>query len=74
LILVTEGGVCRSRLMTAREAARLMGLPDSYRLPASVTAGLLVTGDGVAAPLVRWLAAQVLEPVLAPLWKRPTAA
>ena len=41
-----------------------MGLPETYRLPQSVTAALHVTGDGVAVPAVRWLAAQIVEPLL----------
>ncbi len=65
LIVVEEGRV-RSRLLSGREAARLMGLPDSYRLPGPATAALHVTGDGVAVPVVRWLAEQLLEPLLAP--------
>jgi DNA (cytosine-5)-methyltransferase 1 len=64
-IVVVGDGAVRSRLLTAREAARLMGLPDSYRLPAAATAALHVTGDGVAVPVVRWLAGQLLEPLLA---------
>ena len=65
LLIVVEAGVVRSRLITPREAARLMGLPDTYRLPARGTAALHVAGDGVAVPVVRWLAASVLEPRLA---------
>ena len=53
-----------SRPMSPREAARLMGLPDDYVLPRSTTAALHLTGDGVAVPAVRWLAEQVLEPIL----------
>ena len=63
-LVVAEGGRLRSRLLTAREGARLMGLPDSYRLPASQSAALKVVGDGVAAPVVRLLAEQLLEPLL----------
>ena len=63
LVLVDRGEV-RSRLISPREAARLMGLPETYRLPQSVTAALHVTGDGVAVPAVRWLAAQIVEPLL----------
>src|SRR5262249_17924060 len=33
-ILVVQGRTVRSRLVSARETARLMGLDDSYRLPA----------------------------------------
>jgi DNA (cytosine-5)-methyltransferase 1 len=42
-----------------------MGLPESYRLPAAATAALHVAGDGVAVPVVRWLATHLLEPLLA---------
>jgi DNA (cytosine-5)-methyltransferase 1 len=55
----------RTRALTPREGARLMGLPDTYRLPARATAALHVIGDGVAVPVVRALAEQVLEPMLA---------
>jgi DNA (cytosine-5)-methyltransferase 1 len=64
-IAVVEDGGVRTRLLTPREAARLMGLPDSYGLPRAATSALLVAGDGVAVPVVRWLAQQVLEPLLA---------
>ena len=63
-LIVTEVGAARSRLITPREAARLMGLPESYLLPAAASAALQVAGDGVAVPVVRWLAATVLEPLL----------
>jgi DNA (cytosine-5)-methyltransferase 1 len=61
---VVEDGQVRVRLLSAREAARLMGLPDDYRLPPRATAALHLAGDGVAAPVVRHLAAHVLEPML----------
>jgi DNA (cytosine-5)-methyltransferase 1 len=63
-LLVIEDGAVRSRLMTARETARLMGLEDSYRLPASYSAACHLTGDGVAAPVVRHLAHWLFEPLL----------
>lgn len=65
-IVVVEDGRVRSRLLSPREAARLMGLPDNYRLPRTVTAALHVAGDGVAVPVVRWLARELLEPLLKP--------
>ena len=64
-LLVVEGGQVRSRLMSARETARLMGLPDSYRLPDSYSAACHLTGDGVAVPVVRHLAQWLIEPLLA---------
>jgi DNA (cytosine-5)-methyltransferase 1 len=42
-----------------------MGLPETYRLPAAATSALHVAGDGVAVPVVRWLAQELLEPLLA---------
>jgi len=63
-LLVIDGGEVRSRLLTAREGARLMGLPDHYRLPSSQSAGLHVVGDGVAAPVVAHLARHLIEPLL----------
>lgn len=63
-LLVIDRGQVRSRLISPREGARLMGLPDGYVLPGSQTAGLHVIGDGVAPPVVRWLAARLLEPLV----------
>lgn len=68
-IVVVDDGRVRSRLLRPREAARLMGLPDTYQLPRITTGALHVAGDGVAAPVVRWLARELLEPLLS----RPTA-
>lgn len=64
VLAVVEGGQVRTRLLTPREAARLMGLPDSYSLPKAATSALHVAGDGVAVPVVRWLAQELLEPLL----------
>ena len=60
-VLVAEGGVVRSRLLSAREAARLMGLPEEYQLPARYNEAYHLVGDGVAAPVVRFLAEHILE-------------
>lgn len=64
-LLIVEGGHLRSRLLSPREAARLMGLPDSYALPANYNEAYHLAGDGVAVPVVRFLAAHLLEPLLA---------
>ena len=55
-ILVVEGRSVRSRLLSPREAARLMGLPEDYRLPERYNDAYHVCGDGVAVPIVRFLA------------------
>jgi len=64
VILVVHGLTVRSRLISSRETARLMGLPDSYRLPRNYNEAYHLTGDGVAAPVVRYLAQHIFEPVL----------
>jgi DNA (cytosine-5)-methyltransferase 1 len=62
-IIIVEGSSVRSRLLSPREAARLMGLPDSYKLPENYNAAYHLSGDGVAVPVVRYLAANILEPL-----------
>jgi DNA (cytosine-5)-methyltransferase 1 len=64
ILLVVDGNVVRSRLISARETARLMGLPDSYVLPRRYGDAYHLTGDGVAAPVVRHLARHLFEPLL----------
>ncbi|KAF2992397.1 Modification methylase HhaI [Methylocystis sp. MJC1] len=63
-VLVVEKGLVRSRLMSARETARLMGLPDDYVLPQKYNEAYHLTGDGVVAPVVRHIAAHLIEPLL----------
>lgn len=65
VILIVEGEKIQSRLISPRETARLMGLPDSYRLPHSYNEAYHLTGDGVAVPVVRYLAKNIFEPILA---------
>jgi DNA (cytosine-5)-methyltransferase 1 len=64
-VIVVEGGRVRSRLLSPREAARLMGLPEDYRLPRNYNEAYRLAGDGLAVPVVRHLAAHLLEPALA---------
>lgn len=62
VIIVEKGGV-RSRLLTAREAARLMGAPDSFVLPERYNDAYKAMGDGVAVPVVSWLSEHLLCPL-----------
>lgn len=64
LIMVVDGNFVRSRLISTRETARLMGLPDSYKLPENYNEAYHLTGDGVVVPVVRHLADHVLEPII----------
>lgn len=63
-ILVVEGNLVRSRLLSSREAARLMGLTEDYKLPARYNDAYHVAGDGVCPPVVRYIARRLLEPIL----------
>ena len=62
-ILVVEKDTIRSRLLSVREAARLMGLPDSYWLPERYNDGYHVMGDAVVVPVVAWLENYILHPL-----------
>jgi DNA (cytosine-5)-methyltransferase 1 len=64
-IMIVEGDKVRSRLLAPREAARLMGLPDSYKLPEKYNEAYHLVGDGVVVPVVRFLADNILESLLA---------
>ncbi len=63
-IMFVDGAKVRSRLLTPREASRLMGLSDDYELPENYNDAYYLAGDGLVVPVVRHLAAHVLEPVL----------
>ena len=63
-VIVAENGEIRSRLLSPREATRLMGLPEDYRLPANMNEALAIAGDGVVVSVVRFLAGHILQPVL----------
>jgi len=63
-LIEVERESTRTRLMTPREAARLMGLPDSFVLPRRTTDALHLIGDGVAPPVVRFLSGNLLLPLL----------
>ena len=63
-IVVVDGNKIRSRLISSRETARLMGLDDAYKLPKNYNEAYHLTGDGVAVDVVRHLARYLLEPLL----------
>jgi DNA (cytosine-5)-methyltransferase 1 len=63
VIIVVDGYRVRTRLISARETARLMGLDDRYVLPRRYNDAYHLTGDGVAVPVVRHLAHHIFEPL-----------
>jgi DNA (cytosine-5)-methyltransferase 1 len=64
-ILVVDGQKVRSRLISARETARLMGLKDDYKLPTNYNEAYHLTGDGVVVDVVSHLAKHIFEPIVA---------
>lgn len=68
-IIIIDGNKVRSRLLSPREAARLMGLSDDYALPEKYNDAYHLAGDGVAVPVVRFLAECILEPIIASVGK-----
>ncbi len=65
-ILEVQRESIRARLLSPREAARLMGLPDSYVLPQNPGAAYELCGDGLCVPVVRHLGEHLLQPLLRP--------
>jgi DNA (cytosine-5)-methyltransferase 1 len=63
-IIVVQGNKVRSRLLSPREAARLMGLPEEYVLPKKYNDAYRLMGDGVAVPVVSHLSRYLLEPLI----------
>ena len=61
LIIVVEGQNVRTRLISSRETARLMGLDDTYMLPQNYNQAYHLTGDGVVVPVVKFLSDYLLK-------------
>lgn len=74
VIVVVEGSCIRSRLISSRETARLMGLDEDYVLPRNYNEAYHLTGDGVVVPVVRHLAQYVIEPLLVPFRAKEAVA
>lgn len=64
VVVVVDGNEVRTRLLSARETARLMGVPDDYPLPQRYNEAYHLFGDGVAVPVVSWLSTHLLQPLL----------
>jgi DNA (cytosine-5)-methyltransferase 1 len=59
-------GKYSARLLTPREAARLMGA-DNYRIKVSLNRALFGFGDAVCVPVIEWIARYYLNPVVTEL-------
>lgn len=54
-LIVKKDGELHARLLSPREAARLMGAPDSYILPGTYNDGYKAMGDAVALPAASFI-------------------
>lgn len=62
-VLIVKGESVNSRLLSPREAARLMGVPESYPTPKKYNDSYHLFGDGVVVPVVQWLERHLLRPL-----------
>lgn len=63
-LVLKRGGKLVTRLLTVRETARLMGAPDTFKLPGTYNDGYKAMGDAVAVPVARYLGKHLLSPLL----------
>ena len=63
-ILVSRGPRRTPRRLTPRECARLMGFPDTFRIPVSDTQAYKQFGNSVAVPVIAFVAA-AMQPWIA---------
>lgn len=63
-MLIVDKGQIQARLLSSREAARLMGLRESFKMPDRYNDAYRVAGDGVAVPVVKYLQDQLFLPLL----------
>lgn len=60
-ILVSQGNRRNPRRLTPRECARIMGFPDTFKIPVSDTQAYRQFGNSVVVPVVSKIAKTVLE-------------
>ena len=65
VVMIVDRGELRTRLMTVRECARLMGTPDWFQVPGSYNDGYRAMGDAVVAPVTQWMTEHLLAPLAA---------
>ncbi len=60
-LITKKNGELQARFLTVRETARLMGAPDTFRLPGSKHDGYMAMGDAVAVPVAEFLGERFLS-------------
>ncbi len=64
IIIAMGKGQIKMRHMTPREYARLQGVPDEYPIPTNTIQALNGFGDAVCVPAIRWIAEEILKPLV----------
>jgi DNA (cytosine-5)-methyltransferase 1 len=65
-------GQFQVRLLTARECARLQGVPDDYVIRVPLNKALFGFGDAVCVPAVQWIAKHYLNPLAVGMMEAPS--
>lgn len=63
-LLLHDAGEWKARLITPREAARLMGAPERYQLSTSYNESYNAIGDAVVVPVVKHLVNHLMVPLV----------
>ncbi len=63
-LFVIKDGVFKARWFTSREIARLMGLPESYKMPENYNEAYYLVGDGLAVPVVSFIEKNLFRNIL----------
>lgn len=62
-LVVKKDNEVHARLLTVREAARLMGAPDNFLLPGSYNDGYKAMGDAVVMPVAKFIGERFLTKI-----------
>lgn len=63
-VLKAGNGKLKMRTLTAREYARLQGVPDTYPITVNGVQALTGFGDAVCVPVIQWIAEHALHPLI----------
>lgn len=70
-ILLSQGSKKNPRRLTPRECARLMGFPDTFKIPVSDTRAYKQFGNSVVVPVMRAVAEAMREHIVLPVKANP---
>lgn len=62
-LVIKDNSSFKTRLLTVKEVAALMGAPKNYKLPGTYNDGYKAMGDAVAVPVSHYLAEKLLSPL-----------